>query len=228
MEHIRTIRKRYRMILKEPMIQYHASDYVGDARVLAVIQWLKARPLNKASRDPVEKLIRLNAEEWKPGADVRALTRKLRAILRRSRLRLTPFWYAPVLTVMRFSKHRGAWAPKPLTDWRRWGVEWDAEAQGMGRAQALALRGVLELASDGLLGRVRKCRRVDCGEWFFAKKRNQIFHSSECQQFTLRHDKVWMAKHAADMRARRAEKKAKKAGKVNATPPGPRRRGVRR
>jgi hypothetical protein len=71
---------------------------------------------------------------------------------------------------------------------------------------------VLYLASEGLLEKVRKCDRKGCGQWFYAKKRHQRFHSADCQQWTLRHDRKWMEQHAAVMRARRAAAK-KLAGK---------------
>jgi hypothetical protein len=196
------------MTSKQATIQYHATDYIGDERVLALTQWLNARPRGKAKADPVEQLIQVNADQWKAGADLNAVTRKVRSILRRSKLRLTPFWSVPILHVMQFSKRRGALVPRPITDWRRWEIEWDPKAKGMGRSQSLALRSVLDLASEGLLGRVRKCDRENCGEWFYAKKLQQRFHSAECQRFAFTHDKEWMAKHALEMRERRAAKKA--------------------
>jgi hypothetical protein len=202
--------KRYRMTMDKATIQYHAQNYIGNPRVLAVIQWLNARPRNRAKSDPVEQLIRVNADEWRAGVDINAVTKKVRSILRRSKLRLTPFWYVPVVHITRFSKRRGELVPRTITDWRRWGIEWDATAKGMGLAQSLALRSVLDLASEGLLEKVRKCDREGCGEWFYARKRHQRFHSTDCQQWTLRHDKDWMDKHAAVMRARRAAAKAKK------------------
>jgi hypothetical protein len=189
------------MTSKHATIQYHDD-------VDAVIQWLNARPYNKAKPDPVEELIRVNADEWKPGADLNAVRRKIRSILRRSKLHLAPFWYIPVLQVVQFSQRRGVLVPRPRTDWRRWGVDWDPTAKGMVRAQSLALRSVLDLASEGLLGRVRKCDLEGCGQWFYAKKQQQRFHSAECQRFAFTHDKEWMAKHALEMRQRRAAKKA--------------------
>jgi hypothetical protein len=206
------------MTPEQATIQYHVRrDYIGDPRILSVVQWLNARPPHKTKSDPVEQLIRVNVDEWRAGADIKAVTRKVRSILRRSKLRLTPFWYAPVLDVMRFSKRRGKLVPRPITDWRRWGIHWDATAKGMGQAQSLALRSLLDLASEGLLGKVRKCDREGCGEWFYARKRHQRFHSTDCQQFTLRHDKTWMAKHALEMRARRAAKKAELAAAARAS-----------
>jgi predicted RNA-binding Zn ribbon-like protein len=216
--------ERYRMTVKQATIQYHAADYIGEPRVLDVIQWLNARPQSKATSDPVEQLIRVNADEWKPGADLNAVRRKIRSILRRSQLHLAPSWYIPILQVVQFSEHRGALVPRPRTDWRRWGIDWDPTAKGMGRAQSLALRSVLDLASEGLLGRVRKCDREGCGEWFYAKKLQQRFHSAECQRFAFTHDKEWMAKHALEMRQRRAAKKAAAAPRVRE----PKRRGKRR
>jgi hypothetical protein len=202
--------KRYRVTAEPSTIQHHATDYVGDQRILSVIQWLNARPPKKAKSDPVEQLIQVNAGEWRAGADLNAVTRKVRSILRRSNLRLSPYWYAPEVHVMRFSKLRGQLVPHAVTDWRRWGVEWDATARGMGQAQSLALRSVLDLASEGLLGKVRKCDGEGCGEWFHARKRNQRFHSADCQRYAFTHDKEWMAKHALEMRARRAAKKLEK------------------
>jgi hypothetical protein len=192
-------------------IQYHVRDYFGDARGLAVVQWLNARPSQKAKQDPVEQLIELN-RKWKAGADVTAMTRKIRAILRRSELRLAPFFYTAIIPAMRFLKHRGRLVPRPMIDWRRWRIEWDATAKGMGQAQALALRSVLELAGVGLLGRVRKCKRTDCGQWFFGRKQSQVFHSVACQQYALRHQKEFMQRHAAVMRERRAAKKPNERG----------------
>jgi hypothetical protein len=190
-------------------IQYHARDYIGDARALAILQWLNARPQKKQKADPVEQLIRVNAHEWKQGADVNAVTRKVRAILGSARLRLAPYWFVPVIHTMRLVERggRGRIQPVPMTDFSRWGIDWDPVAKGMGRAQALALRSTLELASDGLLGKVRECKREACGIWFFAAKSHQKFHSPECQQLALRSTDEWRDRHAAVMRRRRAAKR---------------------
>src|ERR1700720_677456 len=159
----------------EEPIQYHAKDYIGDSRALAVVQWLNSRSPSKAKSDPVEQVIRIFVDEWHPGADVRAVTRKVRSILEGVRLRLAPYWFVPVIHTMRFVERggRGRIQPVPMTDFGRWGIEWDAVATRMGRSQALALRSTLELASDGLLGRVRKCKREGCSTWFAAVKSHQ-------------------------------------------------------
>jgi len=192
---------------QQATIQYHATDYIGDPGVLSVIQWLNARPPARAKRDPVEQVIQA-FEEWRAGTNARTIGRKVKAILMRSKLVQTPSWYPAVVFTQRFSKHRGTLVPKAVIDRQRWRVEWDAKAKGMGQAQALALQGVLDLASAGLLWKIRECDRAGCSVWFCAKKRSQRFHSPACQQFVFRHDTVWMAKHALEMRARRAAKKA--------------------
>jgi hypothetical protein len=215
-----------RMRPNNPIIQYHVpeyakADYIGDARALAVVQWLNARPQVKGKADPVEQLIELN-RKWKPGADVNAVTSKVRDILKNSQLCLTPYWYVPVIHAMRLVVDKGRARrrghpiqPVVITDWRRWGVDWDATAKGMSRDQALALRGVLDLAAGGDLGGLKRCERESCGLWFFAAKRTKKrFHSEDCQRSMLRDTDEWRDQHAAEMRRRRAKKsKRRRRGK---------------
>ncbi|MBZ5641595.1 MAG: hypothetical protein LAO19_02445 [Acidobacteriia bacterium] len=179
--------------------------YLGENGARAVIEWLNLRP-KKKSDDPVEQLIRAYAK-WTAGENVNAATKQIRSILRRSKLVLTPYWFPVTLHVMRFSKHRGELAPKPITDWRRWGIEWDATAEGMDRAQSLALRELLELASRGLLGHVKKCERGECGRWFFARFRHQRFDSKKCQLEVFRSSPEWKQKRREYMKRLRHEER---------------------
>jgi hypothetical protein len=183
----------------------HPERYLGEKQARAVIEWLNAKPKKKLS-DPVEQLIREYAK-WTAGANVNAATKKVRLILHKSKLVLTPYWFPVTIFAMRFSRHRKTMAPKPLTDWQRWGIEWDPTAEGMGRAQALALRELLELASRGLLGHVKKCERKECNRWFFARFHHQRFHSQKCQLEVFRSSPEWKQKRRDYMKRLRHEER---------------------
>jgi hypothetical protein len=167
----------------------HASrSYWGEFDAGQVVDWLNSK--TRPAGDPVEKLIRLNAQL--PGFDskMRPIERELRsffsALVGKSKLAV-----APVLKDI---------APN------HWTVQWGPVGR-MYSLQALAVIKLLHLADKGLLGRVRACGRKECGEWFYAKFAHQRFHSERCQQEAYRSDPEWKHRRAEDMKRLRNEKK---------------------
>jgi hypothetical protein len=74
--------------------------------------------------------------------------------------------------------------------------------------ETLAVHHVVELAKQGLVGKVRKC---DCGKYFFARLPSQRFHGKECR--------VQFWEKSPERKARRREKAREyynlhKSGKV--------------
>jgi hypothetical protein len=73
------------------------------------------------------------------------------------------------------------------------------------------------LASQSLLGRIRRCLSQECGRWFYAKLEQQRFHSNECRRSALSADPKWKQQRATWMREHRRTKKLlvkkKKGGK---------------
>jgi hypothetical protein len=119
--------------------------------------------------------------------------------------------------------HHIAFAPAVLSvadD--RWEIEWRMVGSmtpvsrktrrlfGLGATRpafGLAFIALLRLADRGLLGRVRKCDRQECGRWFYARFNHQLFHSRPCQERTYRTDPAWKKKHAEQMKRLRHGKK---------------------
>ena len=80
---------------------------------------------------------------------------------------------------------------------------WMVTSSFTGGDVALAVHSMMELAEEGLLHRVRRCRA--CKRWFFARFRHQDFCSQACQQKHYRssdewkaHRREYMRKHYAD------------------------------
>jgi hypothetical protein len=97
----------------------------------------------------------------------------------------------------------------------RWIVDWFTPGRSARtREEAIALLKLLDLASQGLLARVRRCKNPECGVWFYQRFRVQKFHSEECQQGFFRANPEWKEKRAARMRAlRKIERDRDKRGR---------------
>jgi hypothetical protein len=163
----------------------HARSYFGEFDAGPVTEWLNSKA--RAAGDPVEELIELNA--WLP---FRATELDIRSCLAKhvSRSKLA---VAPVLV--------GA-SPN------RWQVDWRlVEKVRLRPLQALALIKLLHLGDKGLLSRVRKCGKRECGEWFYARFEHQRFHSKRCQQEAFRSDPEWKKHRAEYMKQLRQDKK---------------------
>jgi hypothetical protein len=155
-----------------------------------LIDWLNAK--GRPGNDPVEKLLEWNARmqsevPW-PVDETKAYLARL--------VRRTKFAVAPVLVGLRPN---------------RWQVDWRLVGR-MAAAEGLALIKLLQLAEQGLLGRVRKCAKKECGRWFFARFQHQRFDKAKCQQETFRSDPEWKQKRAEHMRRLRHDKKLQEQG----------------
>lgn len=163
----------------------HAKEYWGELDAAPLTEWLNSK--HRPAGDPIEKLVRLNSELAAPlGEAAEEIRSIVSTLVRRSKLAT-----APVV---------GNIMP------RRWEISWGLVGN-MAPAQALALVKLIHLADKGLLGRVRKCEQRECGRWFFARFRHQLFDSAKCQQQTFRADPAWKQRHAEQMRRLRHEKK---------------------
>jgi hypothetical protein len=177
----------------------HERSYFGEFDAEPLLEWLnhKARP----ARDPVQTLLGLNGE-----LPLKATEQELRSyladIVRRSELAV-----APVLVSARPDK---------------WSVEWRLVGK-MPPLLGLAFVKVLHLADRGLIGRVRKCGKKECGEWFYARFEHQRFHSARCQQGAFRSDPDWKKQRAEYMKRLRQDKKMREQKWLGA----PRRKGKR-
>ena len=114
--------------------------------------------------DPVERLVQLNGDVVQgvvrigamPGDQIRSLVAEA--------VTATQLATAPAVLEV------GA---------RYWKVDWRLVGH-MDPRQALAFINVLHCASKGVLWRIRRCRRSDCGKWFFARFRHGLFCSEDC------------------------------------------------
>jgi hypothetical protein len=165
----------------------HARNYSywGELDSTPLIEWLNSKA--RQASDPVEKLLALN-RQLPIDSTEQEVNSYLAGVVRRSKLAV-----APVLV--------GAQRDRWRIDWRLVG--------NMSPSQGLALIKLLHLADRGLIGRVRKCARNQCGKWFFAKFQHQRFHSTPCQQETFRSDPEWRRQRALYMK----ELRHKEAGR---------------
>ena len=69
-----------------------------------------------------------------------------------------------------------------------------ADLEGAGREQeSFAVLRLIQLTQTGLIWKVRKCKCEDCGKWFCARKADNFFHTTTCQQAFYRSSSEWKA-----------------------------------
>ncbi len=195
--------------------------YLGEAAGEALIEWLNAASRKKC--DSIEQLLRASAD-LAAGKNDFAAAKTIRAILRKSNLKLIPFWHVPLIERGERGEVGGRWShgrkklvPAMVLDRTRWVVEWDPVGRHMSRAQALAIYQALQLGSQGLLPRVRECQNQKCKLWFYARFIHQRFHSERCQLEAFRSDPQWKEKRAEYMRQLRWEEKQRKRRWIEAS-----------
>lgn len=54
-----------------------------------------------------------------------------------------------------------------------------------------AVLAIMELGREDLLWRVKRCVKLGCGRWFYARFTHQNFHSTECQQAHYKSSPEW-------------------------------------
>jgi hypothetical protein len=165
-------------------------EYFGEKDAKIVIAWVNAR---KNRNDAIARLLLANAGFYEPGLAPFEAAHKIRATLH-SLLHASHVGLAPVLTKA---------TPERWTiDWRRTGT--------MNPRQSLAFFKLLELAEEGLLGRVRRCALPTCSRWFYARVEHKKFHSFKCQQQAFRDDPDWREKRRVYMRRKRNQERKQK------------------
>ena len=163
-------------------------SYWGEFDAEPLIEWLNSKA--KLANDPIEKLLTLNRQLPIESTE-QEVRSYLAGLVRRSRLAV-----APVLIGARPD---------------RWRIDWRLVGK-MHPSQGLALVKLLHLADRGLIGRVRKCARNQCGKWFFARFQHQRFHSERCQQETFKSDPEWKKQRAEYMKDLRHKEALRHAG----------------
>jgi hypothetical protein len=187
----------------------YARSYFGELDADPIIAWLNRED---RVRDPIEKLVRLDAAlgdvrrlvlgQHAGGEEIQAT---VGAIVRRYE-----FAVAPVV---------GRIAPGS------WEVDWKLVGK-MPPSPGLAFTKLLHLASRGLLDRVRQCPWEECGKWFFARFVHQECCSTRCQQKLVRSTEKWKKHKREYMQRLRAEKKQRERRQLELSKP--KRKGNRR
>ncbi len=167
--------------MKKARSHVHERDYFGDRTAEPVIDWLNSK--RRPEPDVVADLLELNGQL---PLSFQELLDYFAEIVRRSK-----FATAPVLLGVRPNHWK--------IDWRLVG-NMDAE-------QGLAFGKLIHLAEQGLLGRIRKCAKKECGRWFYARFEHQKFHAQKCQVEAFRSDPQWKEQRREYMKQLRQEKK---------------------
>jgi hypothetical protein len=177
--------------------------YYGEAHAQALLEWLNSRRRKSPGR--IETMlaafsdIRLRKNEF-------VAAKTIRSVLRESKLRLEPFWHIPFIESAEESPFRpGVYRWK--LDRSHSVVEWDPVSPRMGRAEALAMRELLDLATSGALDRVRRCDNAKCGRWFYRRFLHKRFHAASCAQETFRKNPEWQVRRREYMKDLRQKKK---------------------
>jgi len=169
--------------------------YPGAAQAANLIDFLNSqsetrieRLLKEVENSPVrdfEKLLRWANVEGRPGRKMESKIRHAADVPRNSltiNAILSSYKLMPVLYGIR----NGKW----IIDWRpvqRFGEGAELEAN--------AIVSLIELATQGLLYKVRRCRLQNCKKWFYARKENQGFCRVGCQQVCYKTDADYLKKH---------------------------------
>jgi hypothetical protein len=192
--------------MKNSPSHVHARSYFGESTAQAVLEWLNTRSRRKS--DHVEKMLLAFADLRSKTREFAAV-RTIRSVLRESKLRLEPFWFQPLVESQTKSPFRpGVYRLK--LDPSRSVIEWDPVSPRMSRAQAIALHKLLDLASQGLVDRVRQCKWQECERWFFARFSHQECCSGRCQQNRIRSTDEWKKKRKIYMQRHRRQEKGRK------------------
>lgn len=185
----------------------HARKYPGEAAAQALLEWLNSRTGKKV--DPIERMLLAFADIAAKTNEYQAM-RSIRKILRETKLRLTPFWYIPMVKSGTESRHRpGVYLWK--LDRSRSVIKWDPVAPRMSRAHALAFHKLLDLASQGLAVSVRRCAWQKCRRWYFSRFDHHTCCSAQCQQRAARSTPEYKEERKAYMKKHRRREKLRVA-----------------
>jgi hypothetical protein len=161
----------------------HGRSYFGEFDGNVVVDWLNSK--RRPQGDPIEKLIELNV--GRPFKSIEEdVDTYLRRLIRRSKFALAPLIKSAVPG--------------------HWEIAWNSVGD-MDHDQSLALVKLLHLANEGLIGRVRRCARKECGTWFYAKFDHMRFHSKTCQESTFKSSPEWREARRSYMRRERHNQK---------------------
>lgn len=178
----------------------HERSYFGEFTAEPLIAWLNLR---RPKGDPVEGLIRLNADlSTFPlcGFPERTVAEEIRKKVAKT-LRDTGFALSPMVKMA---------TPKI------WEIDWQLVGR-MDPRQGLALVKLLQLAERAALHRVRQCGDKECGQWFYARFQHQRFHAKKCQQQTFRHDPEWQMYRRDYMKNLRQDQRLREKKRIRAS-----------
>jgi hypothetical protein len=180
-----TAMSRAKMTSKRHIAVHAVREYAGESLAKPLIDFLNSpRPRKKKAR--IERLLEAASE----------LTDRLAAEFKRmERTRLPNIAKAAAamdscaeinsilaqyrLTPTLFPSERTRWG---LDGWEIiWDSPYKGRVHGVNTREALALQRLLELAREGWLPKVRRCRNVNCNFWFYARFEHQRYHSTPCQ-----------------------------------------------
>jgi hypothetical protein len=162
--------------------------FIGEDQAAVVVEWL-ANPI-RPPNDLIEKWIIL--EEQLPETNL-----EIKELINGELARLGVAWtWKATATMSSYDLTFGLSLERKLEPWK----PWEAEMVPVFLEARI-------LASQRLLGRIRKCLNQECSRWFYAKLEQQQFHSNECRRSALRADPKWKEQRAEWMRVHRRTKK---------------------
>jgi hypothetical protein len=172
----------------------HERTYLGEETARPLIEYLNSLP---PGGDAVEGLLeRIVFIDEDPGTKVERLQDVLCLVQGAYRGALPTLTFRPVLSL----------SFDPTAGRKRFTFHWEPVNEADAR-QAEAFLAIFELASQGLISRVRKCARPECNRWFWAKFEHQRFDLKSCQEQTYHLAPEWKAKRALYMRKARLREK---------------------
>ena len=178
----------------------HNRSYFGEFTAGPLVDWLNSdvRRRKFPKGDAIERALGMIA-----GVPIQSTQHDVESYIGRL-VAKSKFAIAPVIEAVSPSQWTVKWSPVGRLDSR----------------QGLALIKLLQLASDGLLDRIRRCARKDCGLWFYAKFNHMRFDNLACQQQTFRQDPDYKRKRADDQKRARHDAKLRQKRQLEAIKKG--------
>ena len=135
-----------------------------------------------------------------------ANARRLARLIKAFNSNLSAFKLSPAIVPTMRGRWHTRWKSRVRHEER--GIRVSAEGDTYSFSEEDALLTILDLAKEGELGRVRKCRF--CRKWFSARVRHQCFCARTCQQSNFRTSEIFRARRKLYMRDYRRKENERK------------------
>jgi hypothetical protein len=178
-----------------------SKEHAGKKRIIELLQ--TANEL--ATLTTSGELPTIHPLTWKPKGTRTQLKNLRRSgrLVRRLRRQLSRYKVYPEVSLGRNGVWRQHWKALTRTSELPITVSAQGDTESYSFCEEDVVLRILELAKQGNLHRIRKCRY--CGNWFFARVRHGNYCQRKCQQANFRTSEAFLAKRRKYMRKYRRD-----------------------